>query len=151
VLNAFPIELESKIIIVEAEVVDEPLDYNLLLGHCWIYSMSSMVSTLFHVLFFHHQGKIVTVDQLAYFNSDSRIGNVPLIKQISYAYEDVGVGILKYSSLMGNFPLPLPNISPLPPPNIPHVVIHINMISTSASSSLESYDPCVVPSPIDYE
>jgi hypothetical protein len=71
-----------------------------------------MVSTLFHVLHFPHQGKIVTVDQLAYFNSDSRIGNVPLIEQISSSYEDVGVGILKYSSLMGTFPLPPPNISP---------------------------------------
>jgi hypothetical protein len=57
VLNAFPIELEGKIVIVEVEVVDAPLDYNLLLGRSWIYAMSTMVSTLFHVLCFPHQGK----------------------------------------------------------------------------------------------
>jgi hypothetical protein len=40
VLNALPIELEGKTIIVEVEVVDAPLDYNILLGRSWIYAMS---------------------------------------------------------------------------------------------------------------
>jgi hypothetical protein len=65
VLTAFPDELEGKTIIVEVEVVDAPLDYNLLLGRSWIYSMYVVVSTLFCVLCFPHQGKIVTIDQLA--------------------------------------------------------------------------------------
>jgi hypothetical protein len=74
-----PIKLQGKTFTVEVEVVDAPLDYNLLLGRSWVYSMSVIVSTLFHVLRFPHQGKIVMVDQLAYFNSNSCIGNVPLI------------------------------------------------------------------------
>jgi hypothetical protein len=143
VLNALPIELEGKIVIVEVEVVNAPLNYNLLLGCICIYSMSTMVSTLFHVLHFPHQGKIVTVDQLAYFNSDSHIGNFPFIKQSSYSYKYVGVGVLKYSSLMGTFPLPSPDVSP--------GVAQINMILTGASISLESYDPWVVSSPTQYE
>jgi hypothetical protein len=66
-------------------VVDAPLDYNLLLGHSWIYAMSTVVSTLFRVLCFPHQGKIVTVYQVSYFKSDSHIGNVPLIEHNSSA------------------------------------------------------------------
>ena len=33
ILAVFPIELGGKIVIVEVEVVNAPLDYNLLLGH----------------------------------------------------------------------------------------------------------------------
>jgi hypothetical protein len=82
VINALPIVLEGKTVTVEVEIVDASLDYNLLLGHSWVYAMSVVVSTLFYVLHFPHQGKIVTVDQLAYFNSDSRIGSVPLVENI---------------------------------------------------------------------
>jgi hypothetical protein len=61
---------------------------------------------------FPHQGRVVTVDQLAFFNADTRTGNVPFIENTPPGYENVGVGLLKDSSLMGNFPIP-------PPPNIP--------------------------------
>jgi hypothetical protein len=39
---------------VEVEVVDDPLDYNLLLGRSWTYAMQAVVATVFHVLFFPH-------------------------------------------------------------------------------------------------
>jgi hypothetical protein len=84
--------------------------------------MSVIIYTLFHVLRFPHQGKIVTVDQLSYFNSDSHIHSVPFIKKTPSSYEDVGVGLLKDSSIMGTFPLP--------PPDIPPIVTHVNMILT---------------------
>jgi hypothetical protein len=64
VLNALPIELEGKIVIVEVELVDSPLDYNLF-GCRWTYFMFVVVYTLFQVLRFPHEGKIITVDQLA--------------------------------------------------------------------------------------
>jgi len=95
VLTALPDELEGKIVIVEVEVVDAPLDYNLPLGRSWIYAMSIVFSTLFHVLSFPHQEKIVTVDQLAYFNSNSCIGSVPFIEKTPSSYENVGVVLLK--------------------------------------------------------
>jgi hypothetical protein len=62
VLPSFPITLEGKTVQVEVKVVDTPLDYNLLLGHSWIDSMRVVVSTLFHLVHFPHQGKVVTVD-----------------------------------------------------------------------------------------
>jgi hypothetical protein len=58
-------------------------------------------------------------------------------------YENVGVGLLKDSSLMGTFPIP--------PPNVPHpFVASINMISTSVHGTPASYDPWMVPNPDDH-
>ena len=47
-------------------VVLGPLDYNLLLGHEYVYDMGAIVSTLFRVMCFLHEGRIVTVDQLSF-------------------------------------------------------------------------------------
>jgi hypothetical protein len=126
------------------EVFDTPLDYNLLLGRSWVDSMSAVVSTLFRVLHFPHQGKVVTVDQLAFFNADTRMGNVPFIANTPPGYENVGVGLLKDSSLMGTFPIP-------PPSNIPSPsVASINMISTVPRELPVSADPWIVPDPGDH-
>jgi hypothetical protein len=118
VLPALPVTLEGKTVQVEVEVFDTPLDYNLLLGRSWVDSMRVVVSTLFRVVRFPHQGKVVTVDQLAFFNTDTRTGNVSFIAKTPQGYENVGVGLLKYSSLMGTFPIP-------PPPDIPRPSLHL--------------------------
>ena len=62
VLPSFPIMLEGKTVQAEVKVFDAPLDYNLMLGRSWIDSMCVVVSTLFHVVCFPHQGKVVNVD-----------------------------------------------------------------------------------------
>jgi hypothetical protein len=143
VLPSLPITLEGKTVNVEVEVFDAPLDYNLLLGRSWIDSMRAVVSTLFHVVRFPHQGKVITVDQLAFFHSDARTDNVPFIAKTPPGYENVGVGLLKDSSLMGTFPIP--------PPDVPHPFIaSINMISTSVRETPASYDPWIVPNPDDH-
>jgi hypothetical protein len=138
VLPSLPIMLEGKMVQVEVEVFDTPLDYNLLLGRSWIDSMRAVVSTLFRVVRFPHQGKVVTIDQLAFFNSDSRNGNVPFIAKTPPGYENVAVGLLKDSLLMGTFPIP--------PPDVPHsLVASINMISTVPHEIPMSSDPWIVP------
>ena len=38
---------------VEVEVIDAPLDYNLLLGRNWTYVMSTIALAIFCVVFFH--------------------------------------------------------------------------------------------------
>jgi hypothetical protein len=140
VLPSLPITLEGKTVQVEVEVFDAPLDYNLLLGRSWIDSMHTVVSTLFFVVRFPHQGKVVTVDQLAFFNSDTRTGNVSFIAKTPLGYENVGVGLLKDSSLMGTFPIP--------PPDVPRPsVASINMISTVTHELPTSHDPWIVPDP----
>jgi len=49
-------------------VVLGPLDYNLLLGHDYVYNMGTIVSTQFRVICFLHEGRIVTVDQISFPN-----------------------------------------------------------------------------------
>ena len=46
--------------------VQGPLDFNLLLGRDYVYSMKAVVSTLFRVMYFPHDGKIVTIDQISF-------------------------------------------------------------------------------------
>jgi hypothetical protein len=143
VLPLLSITLEGKSVTIEVEVFDAPLDYNLLLGHIWIDSMNIVVSTLFHVVHFPHQGKVITVDQLAFFNSDARTSNVSFISKTPPGYENVGMGLLRDSTLMGTFPIPPPDF---PPP----LVALINMISTFFHETPVSYDPWIVPDPSDY-
>jgi hypothetical protein len=105
--------------------------------------MCAFVSTLFHVVCLPHQGKVVMVDQLAFFHSDAHTDNVYFIAKPPLGYENVGVGLLKDSSLMGTFPIP--------PPDVPHLfVASINMTSTSVHKTPMSYDPWIVPNLDDH-
>ena len=54
-------------------VVQGPLDFILLLGSDYVYAMQVVVSTLFRVMHFPHDGKIVTIDQLSFVTPDHRI------------------------------------------------------------------------------
>jgi len=42
------------------------LDYNLLIGRDNVYNIEAIVSTLFQVMCFQYEGKIVTIDQLSF-------------------------------------------------------------------------------------
>jgi hypothetical protein len=56
IIPSFPVQLGGKTMCVEVEVVDAPLDYNLLLGRSWTYAMHAVVATVFWVLLFPHEG-----------------------------------------------------------------------------------------------
>ena len=59
-------------------VVQGPLDYNLLLGHDYIYSMGAIVSSLFRVMCFPHEGRVVQlVDQLSFPGSNTATSQIP--------------------------------------------------------------------------
>ena len=45
-IMAYPIELGGKIVQVDVEVVDVPIDYNMLLRHSWIHAMMTVVSSV---------------------------------------------------------------------------------------------------------
>ena len=51
-------------------VVQVPLDFDLLLGRDYDYAMKAIVSTLFRVMHFPHDGKIVTINQLSFVTPD---------------------------------------------------------------------------------
>ena len=143
ILNSFPMELGGKIVSIDIEVVDAPLDYHLILSRSWFYSMTAVTSSIFRLIQFPHHGQIVTIDHLDFCTPNLRgqhTNNVPFVEGSNISYESVGVGLLKDSSLMGTFPLPTLN----PPPK----VATVNTISTFLPQSHESIDPWIVPSPI---
>ena len=72
-LPYFPITLGGKTVCIDVMVVKDPLDFNLLLGRDYVYIMKAVVSTLFRVMHFPHDGKIVTIDQLSFVTPDHRI------------------------------------------------------------------------------
>jgi hypothetical protein len=145
-LQSLAVQLGGKTVTVDVEVVNAPLDYNLLLGRSWFYAMTAVASSVFRCVQFPHQGKIVTIDQLDFCTPDGRIpatNNIRFLGDHPVTYESVGVGLLKYSSLMGTFPTPLPPTA--------HHISAVNMISTLPYQSLESSDPWIVPSPLEFD
>jgi hypothetical protein len=46
------------------------LDFALLLGWDYVYAMKIILSTLFHVIYFPHNGRIVTINQLSFIGPD---------------------------------------------------------------------------------
>ena len=70
IIPLLPITLGGKTIRIDVMVVQGPLDFNLLLGHDYVYVMKDVVSTLFRVMHFPHDGNIVTIDQLSFVTPD---------------------------------------------------------------------------------
>ena len=72
-LPYFPITLGGKTVCIDVMVVQGPLDFNILLGCDYVYAVKVVVSTLFRVIHFPHDGKIVTIDQLPFVTPDHHI------------------------------------------------------------------------------
>jgi hypothetical protein len=144
-LQSLPVQLVSKTVTVDVKVVDAPLDYNLLLGRSWFYAMTVVSSLVFLCVQFPHQGKIVIVNQLDFCTPDAHApatNNIPFLGDHKITCESVSVGLLKDSSLMGTFPTPLPPTT--------HHISTVDMISTTDFQYLESSDPWIVPSPLEF-
>jgi hypothetical protein len=104
IIPTFLVQLGGNMVEVEVEVVDAPLDYNLLLGHYWTYAMVVVVSSILCTLCFHHQGEIVMVDLLSFTYSSPNASirlSIPVIDNSKPTTENINVGM--YSSLMGTF------------------------------------------------
>ena len=65
-----PITLEGDTVYIDVMVVQGPLDFNMILGCDCVYAMKAVVSTLFQVMYFPHDGKIVTIDELSFVKPD---------------------------------------------------------------------------------
>ena len=78
ILPDVPITLIRKIVRMNIMVVQGPLDYNLLLGRDYIYCMEAIVSSLFRVMCFPHEGRMVKlVDQLSFLGSRIANSHIP--------------------------------------------------------------------------
>jgi hypothetical protein len=105
-LQDIPIELAGKKILIDIKVIDATLDYNILLGHSYMYTMKAVTSSVFHTLISSHNGKIVTMDQLTHYKSRSSLdldNILPLIgshSEVSPVVE-ISLGIFQDPSLLG--------------------------------------------------
>jgi hypothetical protein len=144
IIPSFTVQLGGKTMCVEVEVVDAPLNYNLLLGRSWTYAMQFVVATVFQVLLFPHEGRIVTIDQLSFSRPDPALGAsmVPMIDNPQPGVVNVGVGLCP--SLMGTFNFPPPH------DDIKFVSNHHKVDIFQVSSFRTTYfeDPWILPSPL---
>ena len=54
ILPQTPVILSGKTILVDFMVIENPLDFNMLLKHDYVYAMQAVVSTVFHAMYFDH-------------------------------------------------------------------------------------------------
>ena len=83
ILPSLKVHLGWKTVAIEVEVVNAPLDYNLLLGRNWMYSMQAVASSLFRIVCFPFNGKIVTIDQTSLKNplvTTSSGASIPIVE-----------------------------------------------------------------------
>ena len=64
ILAQTPITLGGKTVLVDFMVIEDPLEFNILLGCDYVYAIQAVVSTFFRVMYFTHNYNIVTIDQL---------------------------------------------------------------------------------------
>ena len=108
-----------------------------------MYSMQAVASSLFRVVCFPFNAKIVTIDQTSFKNPSvnaSSGASIPIIDHSQPANENVGVRM--YPSLMGTLGCPMPVL-----------MIGSSLGGASTSSNSVSFrtshmeDPCILPSP----
>ena len=72
--------------------------------------MEAVPSSYFRCIKFAHEGKLVTIDQLLFYNAPNEPGTpVPFVDASTLACVNMGVGL--YSSMMGSFNIAAPVLS----------------------------------------
>jgi hypothetical protein len=57
-------------------VVQDPLDFDFLFGRDYVYAMKAIASTLFRVISFPHDERVVTIDQLSFVGPDLTVNSM---------------------------------------------------------------------------
>lgn len=110
IVPSFLVTLGGKTVTLEEEVVNTPIEYNLLLGHSWIHAMEDVPSLFFRCIKLFHEGRVVTIDQLLFCNMPNEPRTiVPFVDNSTPACENIGVGL--YPSSMGSFNFASPVLS----------------------------------------
>jgi hypothetical protein len=140
-----PIELGGKTILIDIEVIDAPLDYNILFGCSYMYAMKAVASSVFRTMMFPHNGKIITIDQVSHYepNHSSNIDNIlPLVHTSSDAYPlmDMGPRIFKDPSLLGAYHGAPPLI---------HPSTQVCVISSNGTETGDTIPPTEASPPLD--
>ena len=113
-------ELRGKILLIDIEVVNSLLDYNLLLGCSYIYAMWVISSTIFQLLMLPHDGKIVTINQLTYYDPKGPVTPKHVLPTIKTTIDSVSIPSLPVVGqwLFTGAPLMDTFLSLPPPPSI---------------------------------
>jgi hypothetical protein len=103
-----PIEIGGKTILIDIEVIDAKLDYNILFGHSYMYAMKAVASSVFQTMMFPHNGKIITIDQVSHYepNPSTNIDNILPLNHTNHKAHpliEMGPEIFKDPSLLGNY------------------------------------------------
>ena len=115
--------------------------------------MTAIVSTYFRMIAFPHKGTITVINQLSFFSFASQVTrSVMYIHLPQLEIQNIGVGILKDSTLMGTFALPPPMMSV----EIARIKTYYMISSTPSSlrkstgdSEIVTLDDFFSPSPIE--
>jgi hypothetical protein len=148
VLHRFPITLGGKTVFIDVMVVQDPLDFDLLLGRYYVYAMKSIVSTFFHVIYFPHDGRIVTIDQLLFVGPDLTINsmtslNDSYMQMVSPPPQDNFVVLSPMPSTVDeNDPLTVRSVSYDLDPVITMVIYSIGLLELDFLTLVASFDMC---------
>jgi len=71
IIPKLPITFRGKIVYIDVMVVQGPFNFNILLGRDYVYVMRALISSLFRVMCFPHEGSIVIIDQLTFIGLES--------------------------------------------------------------------------------
>jgi len=108
--------------------------------------MTSIVYSLFRVIQFPREGKIVTVNQLSFTQKGSNLpaeDKIPSIDNTTRVTESIGVGF--YPSLMGTFNFPTPVLYVGSSFDVPEKASNVSVIESFKTKYLN--DPWVLPNP----
>jgi hypothetical protein len=100
-----PIELGGKTILIEIEVIDAQLDYNILFECTYMYAMRSIASSLFRMMMFPHNGKIITINQLTHYEPNHSFSIDNILPLVCVSLDDflvvtIGPGLFQDPSML---------------------------------------------------
>jgi len=105
-----PVKLVGKTVLIDIEVVDTQLDYNILLDRSYMYEILAVASSMFRIMMCPHEGKIITIYQLTYYektNLPIPDDIFPLVSSshvVITTYTELSLDQFKPSTLLGTFP-----------------------------------------------
>lgn len=140
--QGIPVQLVGKTVFIDIKVLDAQLDYNILLGRSYMYEMSAVVSSVFRVMMFPHDGKMITIDQLTYYEKKTLTtpdGVLPFIgssPELVTTYTEFGPIQFEPATLLRTFPGDPLVIEDTPPDTgAPMCMMSIKHPSRSGTSS----------------
>ena len=96
-------------VLIEIEVLDAQLDYNIALWWSYMYAMLAIASFIFQTIMFPHEDRIFTVDQLTHSEkwpltyTDVTLAYVDTYFKMHKWHQEYGTIQFKQSSILGSF------------------------------------------------